>query len=158
MSTFSPLQVGVVCAAWWHLRKLSQQSNKQFMHPHCIAYCTNSRLGRWQFWHAFQKLLLSSHPWPNTNGPCIPYGRNINMLSSTDNNVMILLFVFKRSRIESWFPFFKLTMYIVLVSGTNQDLSFHQNFFVEIWRDVFPNDHRWPPKGNKTHLWNHSCK
>ena len=36
----------------------------------------------------------------------VPYERKINMLSSTDNNVMICLFDFERSSIESRFPFF----------------------------------------------------
>ena len=33
------------------------------------------------------------------------------MLSSTDNNFMIFLFDFERLRIESRFPFLKLTLY-----------------------------------------------
>ena len=36
----------------------------------CIrtALCTMTTFGRRQFWHALQKWLLSSHPWPNMNG------------------------------------------------------------------------------------------
>ena len=96
------VQVGVVCAAWWHLRELSQQSNNK-----CIrtALCTMTKLGWRQFWHALQKWLLSSHPWPNKNDQYIIWKKNI-MLSSTDNNFMICIFDFERFSIESRFPFF----------------------------------------------------
>ena len=67
------VQVGVVCAAWWHLRELSQQSNNW-----CIrtALCTMTKLGWRQVWHAVQKLLLSSHPWPNINVQCTIWKKN----------------------------------------------------------------------------------
>ena len=62
-----------VCAVWWHLRELSQQSTNS-----CIrtALCTMTKLGRRQFWHALQKLLLSSHPWPNMNNQFTIWKKN----------------------------------------------------------------------------------
>ena len=78
-----------VCAAWWHLQELSQQSNSS-----CIrtVLCTMTKLGWRQFWHALQKWLMSSHPWPSSNDQCSIWKKN--MLSSTDNNFMILIFDF----------------------------------------------------------------
>ena len=58
------VQVGDVCAAWWHLQELSQQSNNSYIRT---ALCTITKLGQRQFWHALQKLLLSSHLLPNMN-------------------------------------------------------------------------------------------
>ena len=57
---------GVVCAAWWRFAG-PFTTKQQFVHPHCIVYSYNSKLRRGQFWHALQKCLLSSHPWPNMN-------------------------------------------------------------------------------------------
>ena len=67
-----------------HLRELSQQSNNS-----CIrtALCSMTKLGRRQFWHALQKWLLNSHPWPNMNDK--KYTWKMNMLSCTGNNSMI---------------------------------------------------------------------
>ena len=38
--------------------------------------CANSKLGRRQFWHALQKWLLSSHPWPNMKDQCTLWKKN----------------------------------------------------------------------------------
>ena len=36
----------------------------------------SAKLGRRQFWHALQKRLLSSHPWPNMNDQCAIWKNN----------------------------------------------------------------------------------
>ena len=46
------------------------------------AFAMHCELGRRQFWHALQKLLLSSHPWPNMNDQCTIW-KKTNMLFST---------------------------------------------------------------------------
>ena len=49
-----------MCAAWWHLQDLSQHGNNSCI---CTALCTTTQnLDEDCFWHALQKLLLSSRP------------------------------------------------------------------------------------------------
>ena len=45
--------------------------------------------------HALQKLLVSSHSWPNMNDQCTIWRKKKYMVSSTDNNFMIFLFDFE---------------------------------------------------------------
>ena len=89
------------CPSWRCLRCMMAfagafTTKQPFIHPHC----TNSKLGRRQFWHDLQKLLLSSHPRPNMNDQCTIWKKN------TENNFMMFLFNFKRFRIEFRFLFF----------------------------------------------------
>ena len=44
----------------------------------CIrtALCAMAKLGWRQFWHAWQKWLLSSHPWPNMGDQCTTWKKN----------------------------------------------------------------------------------
>ena len=98
------VQVGIVCAAWWHLRELSQQSNNS-----CIrtTLCTQTQnfdedsfdmLYKIDSWTAISDLIWTTN---------VPYERKINMLSSTDNNFKVFLFNCEIFRIESRFPFLK---------------------------------------------------
>ena len=59
-----------ISGRFWHLRALqglSQQSNNECVRT---ALCAMAKLGWRQFWHALQKWLLSSHPWPNISDQC----------------------------------------------------------------------------------------
>ena len=101
------VQAGVVCAAWYHCGGLSQQNNNRCVRT---ALCTMTKLGWRQFWHALQKWLLSSHPWPNMNDQCTIYERKINMLSCTEISFVISLFFFNFEKfgVKPWFPFTQL--------------------------------------------------
>ena len=93
-------------AAWWYLPELSSQSNNS-----CIrtALCTTTKLGWRQFWHALQKLLLSSHPWTNMNNQCTIWKKNKYAIYHPLITISwFFLFNFERFRIESWFPFLNL--------------------------------------------------
>ena len=88
------VQVGVVCAAWWHLRELSLQSNNSCI---CTALCktwTKTVLT------CFTKIIAEQPSLTQLWTTNVPYERIINMLSSTDNNFMIFLFYFESFRIE----------------------------------------------------------
>ena len=84
------VQVGIVCAAWWHMRELSQQSNNAWI----IALCTTTQnLDDDSFDMHYNNYCWAAIPdqiWMTI----VPYERKINMLSSTDNIFMIFLFDF----------------------------------------------------------------
>ena len=96
------VRVGVVCAAWWHLRELSQQATINASALVCVL------------WQNFDEdsfdMLYKNDCWAAIPDPIwttnVPFERNINMLSSTDKNFMICLFNVERFSIESRFPFF----------------------------------------------------
>ena len=69
------------------------------------ASSLHCELGRRQFWHSLQKLLLSNHPWPNMNNHCTIWEkiRCYHPLTT----ISWFFFHFERFRIESWFPVFK---------------------------------------------------
>ena len=56
--------------------------NKATIHASTLQCVKKSKLGWRQFWQALQKLLLSSHPWPNMNDKCTLW-KEINMLLFT---------------------------------------------------------------------------
>ena len=107
------VQVGVVCAACWHLRELSQQSNIiNASALHCVLW---QNLDEDSFDMLYKKDCWAAIPDPiwTIN---VPYERKINRLSSIDNNFMICLFDFDRFSIESRFLFFFVTLwYIVFI-------------------------------------------
>ena len=84
------VQVGVLCAAWWNLRELPLKSNNSCIHT---AYddkgLKHSNLDEDSFDMLYKNYCRAAIPDPiwTIN---VPYERKINMLSSTDNNVMIL--------------------------------------------------------------------
>ena len=80
------VQVGVVCAAWWHLQELSQQINNSCIHT---ALCTMTKLED-SFDMLLQKWVLGSHPSLNMNDQCTIWNKNnmLQYISSTDNNFM----------------------------------------------------------------------
>ena len=89
------------CLRCMMVRELSQQSNNS-----CIrtALCTMTKLGQRQFWHAFK-----NYCWAAISDPIwttkVPYERQINMLSSTDNKIFLFDF-------RSVSFFFILTLYV----------------------------------------------
>ena len=102
------VQVGVVCAAWWHLLGFHNKGAINASARLCVLWQNLDEdsfdmLYRNDGWAAIPDPI-----WP-TN---VPYERKLNMLSSADNNFMIYLFDFERFSTESRFPFFQLTLYI----------------------------------------------
>ena len=95
-------QVGVVCAAWWHLRELSQQSNINASALICVLW---QNLDEDSFDMLYKNDCWAAIPGPIWR-PMYQNEREIKMLSSTDSNFMICRFDFERFSIESWFPFF----------------------------------------------------
>ena len=97
------VQVGVVCAAWWHFAG-AFTTKQQLMHPHCFVYYDKT----WM--QTVMTCFTKNYYWAAIPDPIwttnVPYERKLNMLSSTDNNFMIFLFDFERFSIESRFPFF----------------------------------------------------
>ena len=77
---------------------------------HCVLNCTNFN-STWMktVSTCFTKMIAEQQSRPNMNDQCTIWRKK--MLSSTDDNFMIFLFDFERFRIESWFPFRKLTLY-----------------------------------------------
>ena len=71
------------------------------------ALCIMTKLGWRQFWHALQKWLLSSHPWPNMNNQCTIF-RKINMLSCTEISFVISFLNFEKFWVKLGFPFTQL--------------------------------------------------
>ena len=99
------VQVGVVCAVWWNLRELSQQSNNS-----CIrtALCTTlqklAKLGRRQCWYALQKWLLSSYPWPNMNDQCTNVPNVLSsILRDLGLNIGFLFNIFVKTHTVYWY-------------------------------------------------------
>ena len=110
------VEVGVVCAAWMAFAGAFTTAKQQFMHPHmhCVLW---QNLGEGSFDMLYKNYCWAAIPDPiwTTN---VPYERKINMLSSTDNNFMIILFNFDRFRIESRFPFLNSHLHASLMIFT----------------------------------------
>ena len=119
---FSKTCQNCFCPSWHCLRCVMafvgafttrQQLHASALHCH-VLHCTNSKLGHRQFWHALQKWLLSSHPWPNMNDQCTIWKKNL----CYHPLITILWFFFLVLRhlgLKLWFPFFKLTLYIIQI-------------------------------------------
>ena len=103
------VQVGVVCAAWWYLRELSQQSN--LMHPHCFVYYDKT----WM--ETVLTCFTKTHCWTAIPGSIwttsVPvWKRNkYAIIHNCAKHFMICLFEFERFSIESRFPSFFLYSY-----------------------------------------------
>ena len=100
------VQLGVVCAAWWHLIWGSFHK-KATINASALLCVLWQNLDEDGFDMHYKHYCWAAIPDPiwMTN---VSYERKRNMLSSTDNNFMICLFDFERFSIESRFPFFKV--------------------------------------------------
>ena len=121
--------VGVVCAAWYKCSiagDLSQQSNNRCVRT---ALCTMTKLGWRQFWHALQKWLLNSHPWPNMNDH-VPHERKMNMLSCTEISFVIRVSFFNSEKfwVKPGFPFMQLNR-----ANTQNLENFNFDMFYYCW-------------------------
>ena len=82
---------------------------QQFMHPHCIVLYDKT----WKktVLTCITKIIAEQPFLTQYERPMYHNESTINMLSSTDNNFMIILFDFERFRIEFRFPFLPHTVY-----------------------------------------------
>ena len=127
------VQVGVVCAAWWHLRELSQQSNN------------NASTLLWVLWQNLDEdsfdMLYKNDCWVaipdqiwTTN---VPYERKINMLSSIDKKFMFVFLILRDLVLNLGFLFNILThtvLYVRLACTTKLVYCFQVPTFEEFHR------------------------